>query len=185
MNPQKELTERSARRPVSLRAKITRRAGKTFDITLLDLSSDGCGIETPVELAAGEQVRIAVDGRGSLGARVCWYKDGHAGLVFNPEEPAAEEAQRQSERIPVGVEVTLRRVGQTNYRVRVNDLSREGCKVDLVERPAIGEHLHLKFDGLDVLEAEVCWVDGFTAGLRFEKPIHPAVFDLLMRRIGR
>ena len=185
MNSQKELTERSARRPVSLRAKLTRRGGKTFAITLLDLSADGCGIETPVDLTVGEPVTISVEGQGALGARVCWYKDSHAGLVFNPEKRDSEEAQRSSERVPVGVEVTLRRVGQTNYRVRVNDLSREGCKIDLVERPAIGEHLHLKFDGLDVLEAEVCWVDGFTAGLRFEKAIHPAVFDLLMRRIGR
>ena len=185
MNPQKELTERSARRSVSLRARLTRRGGKAFGITLLDLSSDGCGIGTPVELTAEEQVTISVEGQGSLGARVCWYRDGHAGLVFNPEKPRSEEAQRSSERIPVGIEVALRRVGGTNYRVRVNDLSPEGCKVELVERPAAGDVLHLKFDGLDVLEAEVCWVDGFTAGLRFEKPIHPAVFDLLMRRIGR
>jgi hypothetical protein len=185
MDPDKELTERSARRPVSLRAKLTRRGGKTFGITLLDLSSDGCGFETPVELTAGEQVTISVDGQGALGARVCWSRDGHAGLVFNPEKPASQRAERAAERIPVGVDITLRRVGGTNYRVRVNDLSPEGCRVELVERPAVGDIMHLKFDGLDVLEAEVCWVDGFTAGLRFEKPIHPAVFDLLMRRIGR
>jgi hypothetical protein len=42
----------------------------------------------------------------------------------------------------------------------------------------------LKFDGLEALEAEVCWVDGFVAGLQFDKPIHPAVFDLLLERLS-
>ena len=34
-----------------------------------------------------------------------------------------------------------------------------------------------------MLEANVCWVDGFTAGLSFEKPMHPAVFELLVERL--
>jgi hypothetical protein len=42
----------------------------------------------------------------------------------------------------------------------------------------------LKFDGLEAIEAEVCWVEGFVAGLQFDKPIHPAVFDLLLHRLG-
>jgi hypothetical protein len=38
-------------------------------------------------------------------------------------------------------------------------------------------------DGLEALDAEVCWVDGHVAGLRFERTIHPAVFDLLLQRL--
>jgi hypothetical protein len=34
------------------------------------------------------------------------------------------------------------------------------------------------------MEAEVCWVDGFVAGLKFIKPMHPAVFDLLIERLS-
>ncbi len=79
--------------------------------------------------------------------------------------------------------MSLRRLGQNNYRVRVNDLSPEGCKVDLVERPRVGEHMLIKFDGLEALDAEVCWVDGFVAGLRFQKPIHGSVFDILLERL--
>jgi hypothetical protein len=41
----------------------------------------------------------------------------------------------------------------------------------------------LKLAGLEVLDAETCWVEGYVAGLRFEKPIHPAVFDLLLHRL--
>jgi hypothetical protein len=65
----------------------------------------------------------------------------------------------------------------------VTDLSRDGCKVGLVEQPRMREHMLVKFDGLEVLEAEVCWVDGYTGGLRFERSIHPAVFRLLIDRL--
>ena len=37
---------------------------------------------------------------------------------------------------------------------------------------------------LEALDSEVCWMEGFTAGLRFEKSIHPAVFDLLLERLN-
>jgi hypothetical protein len=79
--------------------------------------------------------------------------------------------------------VSLRRIGQINYRVRLFDCSPDGCKTELVERPRIGEHVLVKMPHLESLDAEVCWVDGFTAGLRFEKPLHPAVFDLMVQRL--
>jgi hypothetical protein len=153
---------------------------------MLDLSHDGCGIETPVELIPGEPISLSVSGHGSLPTLVRWYRDGRAGLHFEAEEedaPQKQQTPRASPRVPVSVNVTLRRVGQRQYQVRVTDLSPEGCKVDLVERPRIGEHMHLKFDGLEVIVGEVCWVEGFVAGLRFEKPIHRSVFDLLLERL--
>lgn len=41
----------------------------------------------------------------------------------------------------------------------------------------------IKFDGIEALEAEVCWVEGFVAGLRFQQAIHPSVFDILLERL--
>jgi hypothetical protein len=29
----------------------------------------------------------------------------------------------------------------------------------------------------------VCWIDGFTAGLHYVRPMHPAVFELLVERL--
>ncbi|HLO19436.1 MAG TPA: PilZ domain-containing protein [Sphingomicrobium sp.] len=177
--------ERRERRPVSLRALVIRQDGSTAEIHLLDLSYEGCGIETPVELAAGEAIKLSVLCRGAIDAHVRWCKDGRAGLVFAPEKTKEKKHwPRQSERTALSADVSLRRLGQNNYSVRVNDLSPDGCKVELVERPRVGEHLLIKFDGLEVLEGEVCWIDGYVAGLRFEKAIHPAVFDLLVQRIS-
>jgi len=43
----------------------------------------------------------------------------------------------------------------------------------------------VKFDGLQPLEAGVCWIEGFAAGVNFRQPIHPAVFDRLVGTLKR
>lgn len=176
--------DRLERRQVSLRALAIRQDGSTAEIVLLDLSYEGCGIETSADLRAGEAIKLSVLHRGVIDAHVCWCEKGRAGLTFQPEEHSQKKrSPRQNERISLAANVSLRRLGQNSYRVRVNDLSPEGCKVDLVEQPRIDEHMLVKFEGLEVLDAKVCWVDGYVAGLRFEKPIHPAVFELLLQRL--
>lgn len=176
---------RRERRPVSLRALAIREDRSTVEILLLDLSYDGCGIETPVEFDAGEAVKLSVLRRGAIDAHVRWCKDGRAGVVFDPEKcEHKKQTPRRHERKSLAADVSLRRLGQNGYRVKVGDLSPDGCKVELVERPRIGEHLLIKFEGLEILDGEVCWVENYLAGLRFEKPIHAAVFDLLLQRLS-
>lgn len=97
--------------------------------------------------------------------------------------PWTHSTARRSERTVLDATVSLRRSGQLNYRVRVFDASLHGCRVEFVERPTLDEQLWVKFDGLQPLEAEVCWIDGFTAGVNFVRPIHPAVFDVLIARL--
>ena len=70
-------------------------------------------------------------------------------------------------------------------RGRSRDLSPDGCMIDLVERPALDEVMQVKLPGLETLLARVRWVDNYIAGLKFEQPIHPAVFELLLQRMGR
>jgi len=177
---------RSARRPVSLEGYALRADGASVDISLLDLNYDGCGIATPVELEPGEPVKLSVIGRGLIDAEVRWCKDGKAGLVFaSVKEADQEKISRQTERAKLKpMDVRVRRVGQNAYSVRIFDLSPEGARIEVVERPRVGEQMMVKFDRLEVLQAEVCWIDGFIVGLRFERPLHPAVFDLLIARMG-
>jgi hypothetical protein len=94
--------------------------------------------------------------------------------------PRLQLSARRSERVAIHADVSLRRSGQHNYRVRVFDVSLHGCRVEFVERPQLDEQLWVKFDGLQAIEAEVCWLDGFAAGVNFRQPIHPAVFDRLV-----
>ena len=92
-------------------------------------------------------------------------------------------SERRTERIALTAEVALRRSGKLNFRVRVFDISRLGCRLEFIERPSLEELVWLRFDALEAIEAQVCWVDGFTAGVAFNAPIHPAVFEQLLARL--
>jgi len=176
---------RRLRRPVSMRAHMVRDGGATHVIDLTDLNYGGCGIRTPVELHRGESVTLSVVGRGSIPAEVCWYTDGRAGLDFEPAIQASrKQVERGSLRVDVTAEIGLRVLGRNSYRAKVQDLSTDGCKVEVVERPNLGDTMSIKFDGLEVMEADVAWLEGHVAGLKFKNRIHPAVLDLLLRRIG-
>jgi hypothetical protein len=176
--------DRRERRPVSMSGYALFDDGTTAEILVVDLSYDGCGIEVPVELTAGQHVKLSVLRRGVIEADVRWYRGGKAGLVFRAEPaPEAHCQPRVDERVSLTAEVRLRRLGKANFRVGLFDVSPHGCKVELVERPALGEHLLVKFAELEPLQAEVCWVEDFCAGLRFVKPMHPAVFELLVERL--
>jgi hypothetical protein len=92
---------------------------------------------------------------------------------------------RRSERVVLDAGVSLRRPGQLAYRVKIFDASLHGCRLEFVERPRLEEQLWVRFDGLQPLEAEVCWIEGFTAGVNFVQPIHPAVFERLVSGLPR
>ena len=177
---------RAPRRPVEIAAHVRRPGGQIVDVALLDLSPEGCRVRTPEYLWPGETIQFSVPRRGAIEAAVRWCKGGEAGLAFAAEEQAPEAArqERASVRFPADSEVSLRRIGNINYRVSVRDISPDGCRIDLVERPAVGEKLHLKFQGFDVLECTVRWVEGYIAGLEFARPFHPTVFDILLHRLG-
>jgi hypothetical protein len=176
--------ERRERRPVSLSGFASLEDGTTAEILVVDLSYEGCGIEIPIELEAGQPITLSVLRRGAINADVRWYAKGKAGLVFRSEaEPDEPQRPRVEDRITLTAEVRTKRLGKFHYRVALFDLSSHGCKVELIERPQVGEHLIVKFDGLEPIQAEVCWVEGASAGLRFHKPIHSAVFELLIERL--
>jgi hypothetical protein len=177
---------RVPRRPVELRAHATRANGTTVDLVIVDLSYNGCGVLSDEPLIAGERLDLAVARRGVAPATVCWYADGKAGLSFVQESDEQKPAQqpRRSERVSVDGQVTMRRSGKLPFRVHIYDLTPNGCRAEFVERPEFGEQLWIKFDQLEALEAKVRWVAGPKTGLEFARPVHQAVFDLLVARHG-
>ncbi|HEV2595862.1 MAG TPA: PilZ domain-containing protein [Sphingomicrobium sp.] len=173
------------RRLVSMDGFILRAGGVSRAIEVIDLNYGGCGIRSPVELEVGESVRISVLGRGSICAEVRWYHDGKAGLVFEPvSEKVRKQIERRATRTQVTGEIRLRAAGRSNYRVQVLDLSTDGCKVEMIERLSVGDQMLVKFEGLEMIGATVVWVENHLGGLRFERPFHPAVLDMLRARLG-
>ena len=176
---------RAERRLVDLSGYALLADGTTIDAALVDLSYEGCKIRSGKDLKPGDRLKLGVLRLGLIEAQVRWFEDGVAGLAFDPvDEPVQKQWPRRSERAPVTASVTLRKSGQPNYRVRVFDASPEGCKVEFVDRPSDGHKVWVKFDGLETLEAEVCWIENSAMGLKFNKPMHPAVFNLLLERLA-
>lgn len=177
--------QRQERRAVTLAAYATRENGSVVEMTIIDLSYDGCGVICADNLTAGEQLSLSVLRRGSVPVIVCWVDGARAGLSFAPvaanNQPVRQP--RRNERVAVEGEVTMHRRGQLTYRVNIYDLSPEGCRAEFVERPELRERLWVKFDGLEPLGAEVCWIAGNKVGLKFMRSFHPAVFDLLIARL--
>jgi hypothetical protein len=180
--------DREPRRAVQLEGFAALDNGATFRISVLDLSYDGCKVETPVSLLPGVKLKLSITGLGgALDAAVRWCRDGRAGLRFNPEEaddPATKHTPREHDRVDVQAHLSLRRFGRHHYEVRMFNLAPAGCKVEFVERPKTGEIVWVKFDGLEAVEAVVRWVDGFYGGLEFKRPIYPAVFQILLAKIN-
>ena len=175
---------RELRRTVEFPAHILCENGEITSVDVLDLSYDGCCVETPVELAAGSTVKFSVVGLGSHDAQVRWHADGKAGLSFAIHASWEREFKpRTGERVELTADISLRRVGRQHYWARVFDLSPEGCKVEFVERPRLDELVWVKFDYLESLEAAVCWVDGFIGGIKFLRPIYPSVYELLLAKL--
>ena len=174
------------RRAVALRASATRSDASVVELTITDLSHNGCGVECPAQLVAGERLVLDVAGRGKAPAHVRWADGGRAGLAFisaAPEPAVTDQVERRSERVSVSAEVALRRAGKLHFQVRVFDVSPDGCKAEFVDRPELHEHLWIRFPGMEALEASVRWIAGPCAGLQFARPIHQAVFDLMLARL--
>src|SRR5689334_11404041 len=92
---------------------------------------------------------------------------------------------RSASRLKSSVEPGIRRAGVRGYRDRVFDASPAGCKIEFVGRPGIGERIWVKFDGLDALEGTVRWIAGHIGGIKFERPLHEAVFERLANASNR
>lgn len=90
---------------------------------------------------------------------------------------------RKSLRVAITAEVTLRRSARSGYRVKIIDVSVHGCRAEFVDRPKLDELVWIKFDDLQSIGATVCWVRGFEVGLEFERPIHPAVLEMIVQRL--
>lgn len=175
---------RDERRHVTLPAHALLADHSTFEATVLDLSYDGCKVATPVPLIPGATIVLTVAPLGKLEAHVRWYADGQAGLCFKPDTPEIKAHRaRQHERIALDADVSLRRTARPRYSVHANDVSPSGCRIEFVERPEVGERLWIKFDGLDALDATVCWVEGCRAGVEFTREISAPVFELLLARL--
>jgi hypothetical protein len=92
--------------------------------------------------------------------------------------------RRGSRRVHVRAEIGMRRMGSFSFQVALEDVSIGGCKVELVEFVDVDDHVIARFPGVEPFSAKVTWADSHCAGIHFERPLHPAVFEQLLSRLA-
>ena len=177
--------DRPERRQVELAGQAINDDGANFWVRVVNLSYDGCMVVCEEPIRPGQTFKLSVLGRGGIDVEVVWADAGKAGLRFaKPSEAASARTPRAAERLDLVAEISLRRPGRPSFQVRICDISTHGCRCEFVDRPAAGEKVVVKLEGLEPLAASTRWVDPPLTGVKFDRPIHPAVFDLLMIRLG-
>lgn len=94
-----------------------------------------------------------------------------------------EKTSRRSARVPVTLDAGLRpRGGYSAVSVQILDLSTHGFRIESALDLTVGVDVWLRLPGLEPCHARVAWVDGYIAGCAFERPLHPAVLDMIVSR---
>ena len=86
---------------------------------------------------------------------------------------------RRTERVPLQAHIDFRRAGDHAYLVNILDISPEGCRIDVPERVKLDEVIWISLPGLEALQARICLVNEWIAGVEFTRPLHPAVFEMI------
>lgn len=88
---------------------------------------------------------------------------------------------RRALRHPVAVSAQLRNGRGPKFSCRFLDLSTTGFRAEAVYSLNVGDTVWVTMPGMAGFEAEIAWRDEFTIGARFRCPLHPAVFENLVR----
>ncbi|URD61394.1 PilZ domain-containing protein [Sphingomonas sp. KRR8] len=153
---------------------------RLHDFTMVNLSYSGCRIRTEAPLRRGEAVKLVVQQRGAIHARVHWHSGRDFGLSFDASQPAAPLTERKAPRTQINLPVLARRSGRSAQSLEALDVSPLGCRLCFVDVPRVGDLLWIKLPGVTAVESEVRWVRDHQAGMYFKTPIHPAVFGLVL-----
>jgi len=92
----------------------------------------------------------------------------------------AQEERRSVERLALRLNATMRDGTKTRVRVRVIDMSTNGCRVECTSSVEDGSWVWLSIAGLETQFCRVVWHCQEFVGLQFERPLSQAVFDKLL-----
>jgi hypothetical protein len=107
------------------------------------------------------------------------------GELTTDDRPAQELKGRKSERVPLELDAGLRQRGGSGVAVHILDLSVDGFRASTHLDLPPGADVWLRLPGLEPYQAKVAWSKGQYIGCAFERPLHPAVLDMLVRRCRR
>lgn len=92
--------------------------------------------------------------------------------------------KRKSERLELKVGAGLRQRGASGVSVSVLDLSTHGFRMSTHLDLGVDRDVWLRLPGLEPFHAKVAWQEGHLVGCAFERPLHPAVVDMIVSNAG-
>lgn len=92
---------------------------------------------------------------------------------------------RSSEREQVEVVGSFRHAFQPTQNITIVDLTCDGCKIEGIPAALYqGDRIAVGIEKIGPIHATVQWVrPGVNAGLKFERPLHEAVFKSLLAKL--
>ncbi len=96
--------------------------------------------------------------------------------------PAAAPTPRRSQRVSVELGAGLRQRGASGISVQITDLSVTGFRAATHLTLEPGTDVWLRLPGLEPYHAKVAWNRGYHVGCAFERPLHQAVLDMIIKK---
>ncbi|HEX2764709.1 MAG TPA: PilZ domain-containing protein [Allosphingosinicella sp.] len=109
--PERRRTPRTA---ISLAASLRERGRTAFTVRLVDLSAQGCRVDTGSDLDAGAWIWLKLPGLEPRYSRIAWSRGGFTGIEFEaPLHDAVIDALAAIDRVPTaGETLELRRISE-------------------------------------------------------------------------
>ncbi len=107
-----------------------------------------------------------------------------SGELTTDARPAPELTSRKSERVPLAMGAGLRQRGGTGVTIQIVDLSIDGFRATTHLQLVKGNDVWLRLPGLEPYQAKVMWAKGSFIGCAFDRPLHPAVLEMIVKKSG-
>ncbi|HKR16149.1 PilZ domain-containing protein [Rhizorhapis sp.] len=95
--------------------------------------------------------------------------------------PFNDLPDRSYDRHNLLIGVKLRRAGENWFNARLSNLSPTGFRVQSFAKLEQESVIYVMLPGFDGRKAKVMWTRDHEAGCQFERPLHPAIFDHIIR----
>lgn len=96
--------------------------------------------------------------------------------------PALAGDRRRVRRVACRASASFRESQRKPVAAQIANLSTHGCTVKSAEPQKVGARCWIILPTLASWDAKVAWTDGARFGLAFERPLHRAVAEMLVRR---
>jgi hypothetical protein len=108
-----------------------------------------------------------------------------SGELTTEARPSPELTSRKSQRVNLEIGAGLRQRGGTGVGIQIMDLSTDGFRASTHLQLEKGTDVWLRLPGLEAYQARVMWAKGNFIGCAFERPLHPAVLEMIVKKSGR